>query len=86
MNYDVKPVAAVFHPSPTAKLGRRAQCVGCAGSTTCETRGETGHGCRGGSQFQSMAGLPLECNVSQSAFTFAAASTPPVMVRQVDIK
>lgn len=76
----------MYHPSPTAKLDCRAQCVGCAGSTTCEIRGETGHGCCSGSQLQPMAGLPLECNVSQSAFTSAAASTPPVMVRQVDIK
>lgn len=59
--------------------------MGCARSTTCETRGETGHGCRGGSWFQSMAGLPLECNVPQPAFTSAAASAPAVMVRRVDI-
>lgn len=63
--------AAVYHCSPTAKLGCRAQRAGRAGPTTCEARGETGLGCWSGSQFQPMAGLPLECTVSQSAIAAA---------------
>lgn len=66
-NIDLKPVAAVYHGSPTAKLGCRAQRVGRAGSTTREARGKTGLGSWSSSQFLSMAGVPLECTVSQSA-------------------
>lgn len=66
---NIDNVAAGYLP----RLGCGAQRASRAGLSTCEARGETGLGCRRGSQFQPMASLPLECTVSQSAIAAAAA-------------
>lgn len=72
-NSDLKPAANMCPSSATAELGCRARRVGRDGASACETRREAGIGCWNGSQFEPMAGLPLERTVSQSSSAAAAA-------------